>query len=316
MLRDSGLSKHNAMVNRKTAVAASDEAKRPAKRVKQEHASEADSPDDAELAPADHEQHKATDLETALPPIDTDKDAIKAYEATRAAEYSESQKDQPKWIPGQRSIYVDAFNLALDTVLEDESHLFDDAEKKVFHTWRELNYEAQYLYVRLFLRKTSAWHRVNRLGYHSDISDLPRAVETLQIPCDLPPPTVESLPVPRDFDQPEDALLGHSFTFADKSEEHITTLEEASSLLLLDELKSLAKDAKVQGKTKRELLKALNKASGKQAGLGWSSLKRSDTEESAISVADEDSGESTPLQNRDTHFLDKIMAEKVGISIL
>ncbi|KAI4824832.1 hypothetical protein E4T44_10040 [Aureobasidium sp. EXF-8845] len=307
MLRDSGLSKHNAMVNRKATVATSDEAKRPAKRVKVEP--DTDSPDDTELAPVDHEQHKATDLETALPPIDTDKDAIKAYEATRAAEYSESQKDQPKWIPGQRSIYVDAFNLALDTVLEDESHLFDDAEKKVFDTWRKLNYEAQYLYVRLFLRKTSAWHRVNRLGYHSDISDLPRAVETLQISCDLPPATIESLPVPRDFDQTEDSRLGHSFTFADKSEEHITTLEEASSLLLLDELKLLAKDAKVQGKTKRELLKALTKASGKQAGLGWTSLKRSDTEESALSVPDDDSREGTPLQNRDTHFLDKIMAE-------
>jgi Fanconi-associated nuclease 1 len=166
MLRDSGLSKHNAMANRKSAAAtASDEAKRPAKRVKQEPAPDAESIDHVELAPADHEQHKATDLEIALPPIDTDKDAIKAYEATRAAEYSESQEDQPKWIPGQRSIYVDAFNLALDTVLEDESHLFDDAEKKVFDTWRELNYEAQYLYVRLFLRKTSAWHRINRLGY-------------------------------------------------------------------------------------------------------------------------------------------------------
>ncbi|KAH0403572.1 hypothetical protein KCU89_g1999, partial [Aureobasidium melanogenum] len=310
MLRDSGLSKHNAMVNRRST-AVNDDVKRPTKRVKLEHAPDTDSPDDIELAPADIEQHKATDLETALPRIDTDKDAIKAYEATRAAEYADSQADQPKWIPGQRSIYVDAFNLALDTVLEDESHLFDDAEKKVFNTWRALNYEAQYLYVRLFLRKTSAWHRVNRLGYHSDISDLPKAVETLQISCDLPPPTAESLPVPRDFDQPDDARLGHSFTFADRSEQHITTLEEASSLLLLDELKSLAKDAKVQGKTKRELLKALRKASGKQAGLGWSSLKRSNTEDSTVSVADEDddSREGTPLQNRDSHFLEKIMAE-------
>ncbi|THW72043.1 hypothetical protein D6D19_06859 [Aureobasidium pullulans] len=309
MLRDSSLSKHNAMVNRKTNGASDADAKRPAKRLKQEPRSEAETPDDGELAPVDLGQQKTTDLETALPPIDTDKEAILAYEATRLAESSDSQNDGPKWIPGQRSIYVDAFNLALDTVLEDESHLFDDAEKKVFETWRELNYEAQYLYVRLFLRKTSAWHRTNRLGYHSDISDLPKAVETLQIPCHLPPPTVESLPVPRDFDQPDDARLGHSFTFADKSEDFITTLEEASSLLLLDELKTLARDAKVQGKTKRELLHALRKASGKQAGLGWSSLKRSDTEESSLSIPDDDSREGTPLQNRDTHFLEKIMAE-------
>lgn len=152
MLRDSTLSKHNAMGNRKTN--GENEAKRPVKRLKQTHPPEAETPDDTELAPADIGQPKTTDIETALPPIDTDKEAIQAYEATRLAE-SESQKDQdqdqPKWIPGQRSIYVDAFNLALDTVLEDESHLFDDAEKKVFDTWRQLNYEAQYLLVPLHL---------------------------------------------------------------------------------------------------------------------------------------------------------------------
>ena len=37
------------------------------------------------------------------------------------------------------------FNLALDTVLDEESHLFDEAEKAVFEQWRALNYEAQYL---------------------------------------------------------------------------------------------------------------------------------------------------------------------------
>jgi Fanconi-associated nuclease 1 len=311
MLRESSLSKHNAMVSRKTNGGANQvDAKRPAKRVKLEHASVVDAPDDddTQLALVETEHHKTTDLETALPQIDIDKDAIKAYEAIEPCA-SESQKELPKWIPGQRSIYVDAFNLALDTVLEDESHLFDDAERDVFATWRRLQYEAQYLYVRLFLRKTSAWHRTNRLGYHSDISDLPKAVETLQTPCGLPPPTVTFLPVPTDFDHPDHARLGDSFTFADKSEDHITTLEEASSLLLLDELKALARDAKVQGKTKRDLLKALRNASGKQAGLGWSPLKRSDTEESIGSVPEEDSREGTPLQNRDTHFLEKIMAE-------
>ena len=41
---------------------------------------------------------------------------------------------------------MDAFNLALETVLEDESHLFNEAELAVFAFWRELSYEAQYLY--------------------------------------------------------------------------------------------------------------------------------------------------------------------------
>ena len=90
-----------------------------------------------------------TDLESALPPIKTDKEAIAEYEATRAAETEsldlQGRLGQRKWIQGKSSIYVDAFNLALDTVLKDESHLFDEAELAVFDQWKELSYEGQYL---------------------------------------------------------------------------------------------------------------------------------------------------------------------------
>jgi Fanconi-associated nuclease 1 len=117
----------------------------------------------------DEEEHK-TDLESALPPIKVDDEAIEAYEAFKAsqedkAEVPEERLEKRTWVRGKSSLYVDAFNLALETVLEDESHLFDEAETDVFRIWRELNYEAQYLYVRLFLRKTSAWHRIKNLGY-------------------------------------------------------------------------------------------------------------------------------------------------------
>lgn len=44
-----------------------------------------------------------------------------------------------------RSFYVDAFNLALETVLDEESHLFDEKEMMIFDKWKQLNYEAQYL---------------------------------------------------------------------------------------------------------------------------------------------------------------------------
>ena len=50
---------------------------------------------------------------------------------------------------------------------------------------------------------------------------------------------------------------GGEFKFAEEMDQ-ITTLEEASSLLLLDELKTLAKDAKVTGKSKKELITALH----------------------------------------------------------
>ena len=51
------------------------------------------------------------------------------------------------WQKGKSSIYVDAFNLALETVLDEESHLFNEAEMEIFTQWRELSYESQYLYV-------------------------------------------------------------------------------------------------------------------------------------------------------------------------
>lgn len=276
--------------------------------------SDADS-DDEVVHEEEPKDEKRTDLETALPFIQSDKEAIEAYEASRAAGELDLQGRlaNSKWIRGKSSIYVDAFNLALETVLEDESHLFDEAEHAVFQQWRELSYEAQYLYVRLFLRKTSSWHRINRLGYHSDIADLSQAISDLQLARDTPKASSAAQYNPGEMEPPEDTFLGEQFVFADRSEDCIKYLEEASSLLLLDELKAIAKEAKVQGKNKKELLRALRRTSGKQTGLGF--LKRSETEESAASAGsgleEDGSRDNTPSrgENRDTHFVDKIMAE-------
>ena len=280
----------------------------------------------------DEEKDTKTDLESALPPIDTGAEAIEAYQAFKASQEDASEGAEERlkdrsWIRGKSSLYVDAFNLALDTVLEDESHLFDEAESEVFRIWRDLNYEAQYLYVRLFLRKTSAWHRIKNIGYHSDLSDLDAAVDTLQRTFDLPASSADIVRYPGEDDVSTDTLLAKTFTFADRSEEEITTLDEASSLLRLDELKALAKDAKVQGKNKRELLTALRRTSKKQAGLGHVGLKRSDTESSRQSrssrqssvsgtatpeVEEPEEGDLSDLSdnaNRDVHFTRKIMNE-------
>lgn len=106
---------------------------------------------------------RKTDLESALPAVPTtDREAIEAYEAFKASQTeddeerrkdaagddnAEARLEGRKWVRGQSSIYVDAFNLALDTVLEEESHLFDEAEREVLAVWKGLGYEAQYLYV-------------------------------------------------------------------------------------------------------------------------------------------------------------------------
>lgn len=271
-----------------------------------------------DVARTDGVTERRTDLEAALPQGLSDKEAIEAYETSRAAGELDlhGRLDQSKWAHGKSSIYVDAFNLALYTVLDDESHLFDAAEHAVFEAWRALDYEAQYLYVRLFLRKTSAWFRINRLGYHSDVSNLDNAIKDLQLGRDLPNGDIDEHQHPGEAETPDGLAFSRRFVFADRSEDHINTLEEASSLLFLDELKAVAKDAKVQGKTKAELLRALRRTSGKQTGLGFASLKRSDTDLSTASTdarSEDQSRSTTPTgttrENRDSYFLEKIMAE-------
>jgi Fanconi-associated nuclease 1 len=268
----------------------------------------------------EHANSSQTQLETALPDIKTDEAAIEAYEAYKAGETEqtlETRIDERSWTKGRSSIYVDAFNLALNTVLEEEGHLFNDAEKSLFEQWRGISYESQYLYVRLFLRKTSAWHRIGKLGYYSDISNLEDAVLDLQKIRELPKVENEQQETPGELEPPEVTHLGTSFTFAECSSDHITTLNEASGLLLLDELKDIARDAKIQGKNKGELLTKLRATSGKQRGLeAFRAMKRSDTEElhgSAMSENDEDtqSGASTPAKslNRDAHFTKRILEQ-------
>ncbi|KAL4782668.1 VRR-NUC domain-containing protein [Aspergillus varians] len=233
-----------------------------------------------------------TELESALPTVDTDRQAIEKYESSQKVEdgveeelsLQERMRDG-KWRKGKSSIYVDAFNLALDTVLAEEAHLFNDVEKEVFRHWRELSYESQYLYVRLFLRKTSAWHRVGRLGYYSDIADVPQVVADLQKTRDLSTPGLLDEDGSSDIASTDLDSSGE-FRFADTVDQ-ITTVEEASSLLLLDELKVLAKEAKVQGKTKQELISALHKSSQKQTGLGWNNTSKT--------------------LNREEQFVDKIL---------
>lgn len=133
----------------------------------------------------------------------------------------------------------------------------------------------------MFLRKTSAWHRIGRLGYYSDISDLSAVAADLQ--------RDRTLPEAEDGDVGDSTGSGSTFRFADGTQE-IATLEEASSLLLLDELKAFAREAKVQGKNKKELMAALREASQSQSGLGFKNHTHANQPE-----------------NRDNHFLQKIL---------
>lgn len=99
---------------------------------------------------------RPTAFESSLPTIKSDEEAIEEYETFQAsqteteaesADNAASRLDSRKWVRGKSSLYVDAFNLALDTVLDEEAHLFDSKECMVFRQWRSLSYEAQFLFV-------------------------------------------------------------------------------------------------------------------------------------------------------------------------
>ena len=90
-----------------------------------------------------------TDLESSLPAIRTDNEAIEEYEQSQQVNREElglhERLQEGTWQKGRSSIYVDAFNLALETVLDEEAHLFNEPEMEVFKQWKELPYESQYL---------------------------------------------------------------------------------------------------------------------------------------------------------------------------
>lgn len=137
----------------------------PVKRIRVDsQLDEADQSDDSSAA--EPQRWKATDedgeaqrngrrptgVENALPPAEFEEDAIQEYETFKLSQNSDHQndatgKERPAWVRGQSSIYVDAFNLALDTVLAEESSLFDEKELDVFRQWKGLPYESQFLYV-------------------------------------------------------------------------------------------------------------------------------------------------------------------------
>jgi fanconi-associated nuclease 1 len=96
-----------------------------------------------------------------------------------------------------------------------------------------------FLYVRLFLRKKSQWFRVNKLGYYSDISDISTASTHLCTPS-------------VSLAEPHTSLLD---------------IDQALSLLSLDELKDFAKESKCLGTTKAQISASLAHMARTQTGL-------------------------------------------------
>ncbi|KAK3336237.1 VRR-NUC domain-containing protein [Cercophora scortea] len=277
----------------------------------------------------DFAPQRQTALESSAPDIKADLDAIEEeYEALKHFHATGEKEDRlqdtaaridiRKWVIGKSSVYVDAFNLALDTVLQEEAHLFDAKEKRVFQEWAQLSYDAQYLYVRLFLRKTASWHRIERLKHYSDVADIGSAISSLlevREPRSRQTGDIAWQDETWDItgqDETEDMQelrLSESFAFADNSASCIKTVEEAAALLSLDELKALAKEAKVQGKNKAGLLKALCANASRQTGLLSLGIRRSSTNDSTDSSdAQPRDGPENRASHRSMHIFTKILA--------
>ncbi|KAF9901708.1 hypothetical protein EC991_005779 [Linnemannia zychae] len=79
-----------------------------------------------------------------------------------------------------KTVYVAAFELALDTVLPEEAFLFTDEEHTLFETYRTLPDDPKHLFVRLFLRNQKNWFRQSKLeGHYREIDDLESSLRQL-----------------------------------------------------------------------------------------------------------------------------------------
>ena len=127
--------------------------------------------------------------------------------------------------------------------------------------------------MRLFLRKKSQWFRVEKLAYYSDISDVSAA---------------------------STYLCRHQIALAE-SGNVLADIDEALSLLSLDELKDFAKESKCSGTTKSQISASLSHMAKTQAGLSKCSNGQLTLTFTPKGV----------IQPRTGHYINKIL-EKAG----
>jgi fanconi-associated nuclease 1 len=96
-----------------------------------------------------------------------------------------------------------------------------------------------FLYVRLFLRKKHQWFRIEKLGYYSDISDMSKASSHLTLP----------------------------HIHLAEQDASLSDIDEALSLLSLDELKEFSRESKCSGTTKQQIISSISHMAKTQTSL-------------------------------------------------
>ena len=115
----------------------------------------------------------------------------------------------------------------------------------------------------------------------------------------------------------QDIMLGESVSFADNSTDHIESMEEAANLLSLDELKALARELNVKGRTKGAILHSFCRVSSCQKdllGVGMLRTSSGSSDESDAPASKKQSSTSIPKSDKSSpsslysRYFEKIMA--------
>ncbi|KAI0957731.1 hypothetical protein AcW1_006029 [Taiwanofungus camphoratus] len=202
--------------------------------------------------------------------------------------------DTSSEVVARQSMYVTLFEDMLKTVMSSEAYLFSHEEIGCLRNYDNLTYKGRYLLIRLCLRKTDKWHRLDSLKYQGELGD-----DILDAVHELCSDSDASSLKPYDHVKVEEKEI-IDFTFDERSQQPVpgpsnsqepncesairtepdysvfaeddshASLCELLECLLMDELKTIAKQMKLKLATKRDVLvDTILSSSSTQSTLGF-----------------------------------------------
>ncbi|KAI6166832.1 hypothetical protein EDD17DRAFT_1752182 [Pisolithus thermaeus] len=193
------------------------------------------------------------------------------------------------------SIYVQVFEEMLNTVLQHESHLFDDKEILFFDRFANLSYNARFLMVRLLLRKPDLWHRLDSLKYQRELGGHEAVVAAVGEICQNrhPASAIQDVSVAHEIidltlewehSEPVESTSGYDGTCSSKTSDLDTTsvveslvlaededqmdLEALLDCLKANELRLIARQLQLKpNRKKQELIASLLRTASSQSTL-------------------------------------------------
>ncbi|KAJ2852432.1 hypothetical protein IWW36_000319 [Coemansia brasiliensis] len=153
----------------------------------------------------------------------------------------------------ERQSYLEIFDRILQTVMQNEMHLFSKVEQQTLEAFSKLDHHSRHLYTRIFMRK-QAWLRVSGLNYGEQV--------IMEHSCRL---------LSAQTSGSEPFLI---------TGEALDSCEDAISLLLLPELKTMARAKGIKqatSKTKEALCAAIIKTTKQRTVTSFFRKSKSDS---------------------------------------